>query len=347
MSKELPSDWDSRRKKVYQRDDYECQNCGRTGGPRGAAELHAHHNVPRHSGGTHKLSNLTTYCSQCHDAIHYDTKNAPTAVSTQPDKMSIKERVMDVINSENTYCSKCMTSWTEADDYVPQDTFEFLEYDSWPREFLLPSEGNRVGSVAGAYHIRCRNCETLYGRTEDGIAPVQFDNDVSSNWYYGIIGSMCSYLVIVGFLTSSLTQPVSMYYDIKYVRGTRTKNPDMKYWVWPSFVPVLNLLVGFLYLKMVRDVEIKSNTSPVLETCPTCGSESTELPRLLPPDLIDCSECGARFKNQKFGLSNQLTLVESGSDRTGETRTVEEWKRIAASTVENESKTNLLANSDE
>lgn len=81
MSEEYPSDWSSRRKRVYRRDNYECQNCGAKGGPKGDAELHAHHIVPKSKGGTHKVSNLKTVCKGCHDAIHTN-KSAPTADSS-------------------------------------------------------------------------------------------------------------------------------------------------------------------------------------------------------------------------------------------------------------------------
>ena len=84
MSEGYPSDWDSRRKDVYQRDDYTCQNCGTTGGPRGNAELHAHHIVPKSNGGTHKRSNLKTMCSECHKAIHGDVM-APTPDEVLPE----------------------------------------------------------------------------------------------------------------------------------------------------------------------------------------------------------------------------------------------------------------------
>ena len=77
MSRGYPSDWDHRRSKVYKRDNYACQNCGRTGGPHGNAELHAHHIVPKSKGGTHKTSNLKTLCKGCHNAIH-GNKSAPT-----------------------------------------------------------------------------------------------------------------------------------------------------------------------------------------------------------------------------------------------------------------------------
>jgi hypothetical protein len=75
-----PSDWNSRRKEVYSRDNYECQNCGAKGGPVGNAVLHAHHIVPKSKGGTHKKSNLKTLCKGCHNAIHGDA-DAPSKTS--------------------------------------------------------------------------------------------------------------------------------------------------------------------------------------------------------------------------------------------------------------------------
>ena len=81
MRQDYPSDWDTRRKKVYKRDNYRCQNCGVCGGPKGNAELHAHHIVPKSNGGSHKLSNLQTVCSACHNAVHGDV-TAPTGRSS-------------------------------------------------------------------------------------------------------------------------------------------------------------------------------------------------------------------------------------------------------------------------
>jgi len=65
-----PPDWDQRRQLVYERDNYQCQNCGRKGGRYGNAELHAHHVVPKSKGGTHRLTNLQTVCAECHERIH-------------------------------------------------------------------------------------------------------------------------------------------------------------------------------------------------------------------------------------------------------------------------------------
>ena len=78
MGSAYPSDWDQRRQAVYDRDEYTCQNCGRHGGTGGEAALHAHHIVPKSSGGTHNKSNLKTVCAACHRAIHGDSV-APSA----------------------------------------------------------------------------------------------------------------------------------------------------------------------------------------------------------------------------------------------------------------------------
>lgn len=93
-----PSYWSSIAKRAYQRDNYTCQNCGKRGGPYGSAELHAHHGVPRQKGGTDRLSNLTTYCKQCHNAIHHKDKRAPTADQSEPSR-SEEESEMVVVGT--------------------------------------------------------------------------------------------------------------------------------------------------------------------------------------------------------------------------------------------------------
>jgi len=70
MGDRYPSDWNSRRKKVYKRDSYRCQKCGSLGGKRGNTELHAHHKKPISKGGSHRYRNLKTVCKSCHQNIH-------------------------------------------------------------------------------------------------------------------------------------------------------------------------------------------------------------------------------------------------------------------------------------
>lgn len=79
MSRGYPDDWHARRRQVYQRDEWTCQNCGRQGGPFGDVELHCHHVVPKARGGSHRVSNLVTLCDDCHRAVHNRSAVAPTA----------------------------------------------------------------------------------------------------------------------------------------------------------------------------------------------------------------------------------------------------------------------------
>ena len=70
MSDDYPADWNSRRKKVYENDNYKCRKCGAKGGSRGSAELHAHHITPISEGGKHNHGNLKTLCKSCHSKVH-------------------------------------------------------------------------------------------------------------------------------------------------------------------------------------------------------------------------------------------------------------------------------------
>jgi 5-methylcytosine-specific restriction endonuclease McrA len=64
-----PSNWDTIRRQVYKRDDYTCQNCGAQGGPRGPAELHAHHIVDAHSGGNIISVSIRLTCRTCMEQV--------------------------------------------------------------------------------------------------------------------------------------------------------------------------------------------------------------------------------------------------------------------------------------
>lgn len=103
MSANYPSDWDARRKEVYQRDNYTCQNCGITSEGSNGVELHAHHIVPKSHGGSHRKSNLVTLCRDCHSAIHNDVL-APTALSSSEQFSGVselsEERWVDLVIDE-------------------------------------------------------------------------------------------------------------------------------------------------------------------------------------------------------------------------------------------------------
>lgn len=169
---EYPSDWDTRRKQVYQRDDYECQNCGRQGGPHGNAELHAHHIVPKASGGTHRETNLVTVCQECHDSIHNDVE-APTAdsVTDAADAGDLDKNIVELKLVQNF--TRVFSRGDE--DYLPPlppvglymytsdiyfDTYEELISFAM-REEKLPEE------LHERYRLSREICLGLLGETED------------------------------------------------------------------------------------------------------------------------------------------------------------------------------------
>jgi len=60
------SKWNETRFAVYQRDDYTCQDCGKSD-----CEVHAHHTEFVSNGGAkYDMDNLVTLCKNCHMSIH-------------------------------------------------------------------------------------------------------------------------------------------------------------------------------------------------------------------------------------------------------------------------------------
>lgn len=95
MGDKYPSDWSTRRKKVYKRDNYRCQKCGARGGKRGNSELHAHHRKSISEGGSHRYSNLKTLCRSCHSDVHghgvggRTTSNTSSTTSNEVDPVAV------------------------------------------------------------------------------------------------------------------------------------------------------------------------------------------------------------------------------------------------------------------
>lgn len=148
MSRGYPKDWNSRRRDVYRRDGYKCQNCGAKGGSRGSTELHAHHIVPKAQGGSHAKSNLKTLCKACHDAAH-GRGQAPT----RKKKRGFLKRLFGVGSDDSVEESK-PTRKEEFDDEDKDD-------DGWVRLGKSGSKGyfqKKVDQKQNARYGGCPAC---------------------------------------------------------------------------------------------------------------------------------------------------------------------------------------------
>jgi hypothetical protein len=90
MSNKYPDNWDEIATKIRQRDSYMCQNCGKTGGPRGNAELHVHHVQPISRGGSHHPNSLMILCWRCHNSQH--AHHVPSAKQRKQKRNRKKKR---------------------------------------------------------------------------------------------------------------------------------------------------------------------------------------------------------------------------------------------------------------
>jgi len=159
MSTDYPSDWETRRKDVYQRDGYKCQNCGRNGGPQSRAELHAHHIVPKSKGGTHQRSNLITVCKDCHNAIHGNS-SAPTSTGRTSTHEELAVAVVDTINSisqsdaaSNDAIDRLFRLFATAQDggEFPIDEYEAIRYEIIKQAFKTKEEIQEYQSTIRHY----------------------------------------------------------------------------------------------------------------------------------------------------------------------------------------------------
>lgn len=61
--------WIKLRKQIYKRDNYTCQQCGKT-----KCKLECHHIIPERLGGNHDLFNLISLCGSCHKLTEWQIR---------------------------------------------------------------------------------------------------------------------------------------------------------------------------------------------------------------------------------------------------------------------------------
>lgn len=89
--------------------------------------------------------------------------------------------------------------------------------------------------------------------------PSEYSTSVSENWHYGVGASVAAWIIgfippegsaIAGFffLIGWILMPVSIHYDQQWVQSTRKWNPNRKLWIILSIIPIINIIVGGIYL---------------------------------------------------------------------------------------------------
>lgn len=142
-----PDDWEKRRKRVLQRDGYECQRCGDSD-----TVLQAHHKTAISDGGGHELSNLETICRSCHASEH-------------PEKVAISIALENNQRLRMEYSSQSGTMVREIDPYglAMHDGIQYLVgYDYYQEEIRI---------------FRPSRIEWAHSREETYVPPSDWDTE--------------------------------------------------------------------------------------------------------------------------------------------------------------------------
>lgn len=139
-----PSDWNQRRKRVFDQFDWICQGCDEVVSADSDRELHAHHIRPISEGGSHSLENLLPLCKSCHHEVHKDTNS------------------VDLRPRERYECSHCGIDFLSETAVAGSYCSSFCFYSSKAENFLKQIHSNHsicstcFADVSG--QDVCQNC---------------------------------------------------------------------------------------------------------------------------------------------------------------------------------------------
>lgn len=109
VEEKYPADWNKRRRTIFNRYDWECQDCGDHIPQDSEKALHAHHVRPISEGGGHSLDNLLPLCEGCHVEIH------------------ASDQVWDLLPRETYDCAHCDFTYVEGTSFKGS----FCSKDCW------------------------------------------------------------------------------------------------------------------------------------------------------------------------------------------------------------------------
>lgn len=326
MSSEgYPADWNSRRKEVYQRDDYTCQNCGVKGGHKGNAELHAHHIVPKSKGGTHKKSNLKTICKECHNAIHGDSM-APS-VDNRRGSTDI-EFPVDVDRfpytvSEYVECLNTIAEIEKAFSKFADTSGDLVEYASAYQEL----DGDVPERVERQYEDTREKANSILGYIQKNIETLQewdtseYDSSTKKelstflNVADDLVTDTQEYVDLVHEKATADSFTESDYYDLQFHSDeiSETEFGDTTASVYES-------VASEIYDTLAEMDEFShwgSTNSEWIEVCPLCKNETEHLSYTREEFDVDfdytrCRNCKSEWVNgdRTITMTNNTEGIE-------------------------------------
>lgn len=346
MSEGYPSDWGSRRKEVYRRDDYTCQNCGAQGGSRGDIELHAHHIVPKSKGGTHNTSNLKTLCKDCHDAIHGNSV-APTAETSRSNAASSKAQLKFPLNeSKFPYsiaaqisCGNQIASTYDSVDAIVGGIEDLNDLFETAQSLPVDKRSNRLSDkIAGTVAELDNQLQTLHSELSSFDEAISWSDSKSTNGryddFYESVVELQAVVEEYRATLENLSNGIKGEDLQKTLVDLKLLADDLDAAV-EDYSNASEALINRLYGKITSELaRIDSNTTSITPTtpdsCPVCTGETTVIRRSIEEtghsySLLRCTEC-----NTEWTIDLQDLTVSSGpEDLEGVSMAPTVWKRGA------------------
>ncbi|WP_336339415.1 HNH endonuclease [Haloarcula brevis] len=346
MSEGYPSDWGSRRKEVYRRDDFTCQNCGAVGGPRGDAELHAHHIVPKSKGGTHNTSNLKTLCKDCHDAIHGNSV-APTADSARPSETSSQAQLQFPLNesrfpysvADEISCGNQIANTYELVNGVIEAIEELNELFETAQSLPADKESDRLSrKIDETVTELDDHLQSLYSELSTFDEEISWTDSKSTISRYNDFQKAGVELQVVVEEYRATLENLSAGPKDEDLRATLV---DLKLLAddldaaLEDYTEKSEALINRLYGEIASELDrIDSNTTSITpitpDSCPVCTGETTVIRRSIEVTnhsytLLRCTECDTEWT---IDLQN-LTVSSGPEGLVGVSMAPTVWKRGA------------------
>lgn len=346
MSEGYPSDWGSRRKEVYRRDDYTCQNCGALGGPHGDAELHAHHIVPKSKGGTHNTSNLKTLCKDCHDAIHGNSV-APTADASRPNEASSEAQLKFPLNeSKFPYsvaaelsCGNQIANTYDLVNAIIEAIEELNELFETAQSLPSDERSNRLSRrIDETVNELDDQLQSLYSELNTFDEEISWSDSKSTVSRYDDFHQAAVELQVVVEEYRDTLEDLSTGAKDEDLRGTLV---DLKLLAddldaaLEEYSDASEGLINRLYGEISSELDrIDSNTTSITpitpDSCPVCTGDTTVVRRSIEEtnhsySLLRCTECDTEWT---IDLQN-LTVSSGPEDLVGVSMAPTVWKRGA------------------